>query len=205
MYFSNISAWVLITEEYFPFITLICKSVMKSLNDFCHCVHLLWISTFKFIYLINCYATWSFSSWLKQVMVTWVQPRHQGSLSIPCTFVHFSFIQRVPLSTSGKCLVIWFSDVIRIWLFTFVKCPPQRFSCFFNIFWYFAYRGLFGYFSTPYSFSFLSCLPSYQRSLSVLWFTYFPFFHHCLWLYTDLSLTVLLYCFDLHCLPLPFH
>ena len=117
---------------------------MKSLNDFCHCVHLLCrISTFEFMYFINCYTTWSFSSWLKQVMVTWVQPRHQGSLSIPCTFVHFSFMQRVPLSTSGKCLVIWFSDVIRIWLFTFVKWPPQKFSCFFNIFWYFAYRGLF--------------------------------------------------------------
>ena len=108
---------------------------MKSLNNFCHCVHL-WcrISTFELMYFINCYTTWSFSSWLKQVMVTWVQPGYQGSLSIPCTFVHFSFILRVTRSTFGKCLPIQFSDIIRIWLFTFVKCPPQIFSCFLNIF-----------------------------------------------------------------------
>ena len=115
--------------------------------------------------------------------------RYQGSLSIPCTFVHFSFILRVTRSTFGKCLPIQFSDIIRISLFTFVKCPPRIFFCFLNIFWYFACRALFCYFLTHYFFSFFSCLPSYQRSLSVLWLTYFPFFHHCLCLCTDLSLT----------------
>ena len=163
------------------------------------------ISTFEFMHFINCYTTWSFRSWLKQVMVTWVQPRYQGSLSIPCTFVHFSFILRVTRSTFGKCLPIQFSDIIRIWLFAFVKWPPRIFSCFLNIFWYFACRALFCYFLTHYFFSFFSCLPSYQRSLSVLWLTYFPFFHHCLCLYTDLSLTVLVDCYELHCLPMPLH
>ena len=36
-----------------------------------------------------------FSSWLKQFMVTWVQPWHQGSLSILYIFVHFSHMLRV--------------------------------------------------------------------------------------------------------------
>ena len=163
------------------------------------------ISTFEFMYFINCYTTWSFSSWLKQVMVIWVQPRHQGSLSIPCTFVH-----------SCSCKGFLFPLLANAWLlssltfsgFNYLHLLNARLrdSLVFSIFSDILLAELcFAYFSTHYSFSFLSCLPSYQCSLSVLLFTYFPFFHHCLWLYTDLSLTVLLYCFDLHCLPLPFH
>ena len=78
--------------------------IVKSLNDFCHYLHILCrILTIKFMYFINCYATWSFISWLKQVMVTWVQPRHQGSLSILCIYVHFLYMSRVSLFTFGKC------------------------------------------------------------------------------------------------------
>ena len=80
--------------------------------------------------LINCCTTWSCSCWLKQVMVTWVQPRHQGSLSILCIFVHISYMLRVTLFTFGKCLPIQFSNMIKIQFFAFVKCPPLRFSCF---------------------------------------------------------------------------
>ena len=104
---------------------------MKSLNDFCHCVHLLCrILTFKSMCFINCCITWSCSCWLKQVMVTWVQPRHQGSLSILCIFVHISYMLRVTLFTFGKYLPIQFSYMIKIRFFAFVKCPPLRFSCF---------------------------------------------------------------------------
>ena len=80
--------------------------------------------------LINCCTTWSCSCWLKQVMVTWVQPRHEGSLSILCIFVHISYMLRVTLFTFGKYLPIQFSNMIKIRFFAFVKCLPLRFSCF---------------------------------------------------------------------------
>ena len=62
------------------------------------------------------------------------------------------FLFRALLFTSRSCKGFLFPLLANAWLFgsltlsglfTFVKCPPQRFSCFFNIFWYFAYRGLF--------------------------------------------------------------
>ena len=43
---------------------------------------------------------------LEQIMITWVQPRYQGSLSILCISVHFSHMLGVTLSTFGKCLPI---------------------------------------------------------------------------------------------------
>ena len=151
--------------------------------------------------LINCCTTWSCSCWLKQVMVTWVQPRHQGSLSILCIFVHISYTLKVTLFTFGKYLPIQFSNMIKIRFFAFVKCLPLRFSCFSIFSNLFACRALFAYFWTHCFFSFLSCIPSDELFLSVLWLTYLPLFHYCLWFYTDLSLTELVHCYELHCLP----
>ena len=104
----------LITISTYIFKTTL-NVIVKTLNDFCHCLHLLCrILTFKLKFLINYCTTWSFANWLKQVMVTWVQPRHQGSLSILCIFVHFLLMPRVTLFAFGKCLPMQFSDMTRI-------------------------------------------------------------------------------------------
>ena len=130
--------------------------------------------------------------------------RHEGSLSILCIFFHFLHTLRVTLSTFGKCQPIQFSDMIRIWIFAFVKCPPLRFYFFSIFFWSFCLQSflnsLFPVLLVTYSFvsafSFCSSLDIFR-----------PYICHCfiLWLYTDLSLTMLLDCYDLHCLPLSLH
>lgn len=62
---------------------------MERLNDFCH-LHLLYrIFTFRFMNFINWCTTWSFSCWLKQVMVTWVQPDIKD-LFLFCAFLFTS-------------------------------------------------------------------------------------------------------------------
>ena len=94
--------------------------------------------------------------------------RHEGSLSILCIFFHFLHTLRVTLSTFGKCQPIQFSDMIRIWIFAFVKCPPLRFYFFPYFSDLFACRA----FWTHYFLSFLSHIPLYQLSLSVLPLTY---------------------------------
>ena len=103
--------------------------------------------------------------------------RHEGSLSMLCIFFHFLHTLRVTLSTFGKCLPIQFSDMIRIWIFAFVKCPPLRFYFFPYFSDLFACRA----FWTHYFLSFLSRIPLYQLSLSVLPLTYLgpilPLFH----------------------------
>ena len=68
-----------------------------------------------------------FSSWLKQFMVTWVQPWHQGSLSILYILFTSPTCWGFTPFTFGKCLPIQFSGMIRIWFFAFVECPPLRF------------------------------------------------------------------------------
>ena len=72
------------------------------------------------------------------------------------------------------------------------------FSIFSNLF---ACRALFCLFLNSLFLLLLVMYPSDELSLSVLWLTYLPLFHYCLWFYTDLSLTELVHCYELHCLP----
>ena len=101
------------------------------------------------------------------------------------------FLFRALLFTSRSCKGFLFPLLANAWLFgsltlsgfDYLHLLNARFrdSLVFSIFSDILLTEVcFAYFSTHYSFSFLSCLPSYQRSLSVLWFTYFPFLHHCL-------------------------
>ena len=156
---------------FFVLIYYLCK--LSSTSQFgnkacccfcCRCLYLLCrILTLELMHFYNCYTAGSFSGWLSYGFnQTWRISFYS------LHFFHFLHTLRVTLSTFGKCLPIQFSDMIRIWIFAFVKCPPLRFYFFPYFSDLFACRA----FWTHYFLSFLSRIPLYQLSLSVLPLTY---------------------------------